>query len=355
MVAVSAAVIISIASLALVLSGAVKAGPGAAPASVTVAPTVMSYQGLLSDPDTGLPLADGTYNMRFEIYDAPAGGTQLWEEPVSPAVIPVQVTNGVFTVLFGDLVPLTPSIFAGGNTYLEVEVDGQTLAPRQQILSVAYAMVAETVDGLDSEDFSLVGHDHFDEAWSGATDDSGLQVTNTSTGIGRYGLKGVAGSSFGFTAAEETGVVGESADGHGVFGASETSRGVEGYSESGIGVFAGTLNGIALQAAGDVVYSGALIGAFPRPAYDSGFLTYAAPESKTLEHNVGGDPDDYVVDMQCKFAGLAHNFNVGQDENDEGNLEGAAWDDLTSSEILVLRFASDPFCQQIRVRIWEIE
>ncbi len=317
----------------------------------------MSYQGLLSDPDTGQPLADGTYNMHFAIYDAPAGGTQLWEEPADPAVVPVQVTNGVFTILLGSLVPLSPPVFAGGNTYLEVEVDAQTLQPRQQILSVAYAMVAETLDGMDSEDFSPVGHDHFDEAWSGASDDSGLQVTNTSTGIGRYGLKGVAGSSFGFTAAEETGVVGESADGHGVFGASETSRGVEGYSESGIGVFAGTLNGIALQAAGDVLYSGALIGAFPRPAYDSGFLIYAdGGETKTLNHNVGGDPDDYVVDIQCKFAGdgFAHNFNIGQDEIDT-DIEGAAWDNLQSNSISVLRFVDDPFCDSIRLRIWEIE
>ena len=51
-------------------------------------------------------------------------------------------------------------------------------------------------------------------------------------------------------------------------------------------------------------------GAFPAPAYDSGYLAYAQGETKVLDHSIGGDPDDYVVEMRnypldvCRGAGM---------------------------------------------------
>jgi hypothetical protein len=47
---------------------------------------------------------------------------------------------------------------------------------------------------------------------------------------------------------------------------------------------------------------------FPRPAYDSGWInmpaTGSAPYTTTLTHNLGGNVDDYVVDLQYKASGL---------------------------------------------------
>ena len=40
-------------------------------------PPVISYQGKLMQPN-GIPVPDGTYSIRFAIYDAPTGGTPLW-------------------------------------------------------------------------------------------------------------------------------------------------------------------------------------------------------------------------------------------------------------------------------------
>lgn len=92
---------------------AVDGGSAGAPS----VPSVMSYQGLLTDPDTGQAVADGTYNMSFIIFDAAAGGTALWEEPAIGSIA-VDVAGGRFTYLLGSDVPLTGAVFESGDTYL---------------------------------------------------------------------------------------------------------------------------------------------------------------------------------------------------------------------------------------------
>ena len=53
-------------------------------------PRTMNIQGVLTD-DAGTPLSDGDYAMKFEIFDAEAAGTKLWEETHST----VPVTDGL--------------------------------------------------------------------------------------------------------------------------------------------------------------------------------------------------------------------------------------------------------------------
>ena len=45
-------------------------------------PQTLSYQGVLTD-DLGNPVADGTYDLGFSLYDALTGGTALWFETQS--------------------------------------------------------------------------------------------------------------------------------------------------------------------------------------------------------------------------------------------------------------------------------
>jgi hypothetical protein len=149
--------LVSAIAIYLAVGEVVRAGPGGAPAAAPDVPAIMTYQGLLTDPDTGLPVADDSYNMHFAIYDAPTDGTLLWQEPVAPAVIPVSTEGGLFTVTLGTLVPLEPGIFSGGAAYLEIQVAGETLAPRQRIASVPYSLVArnaETLAGLTPTDLN---------------------------------------------------------------------------------------------------------------------------------------------------------------------------------------------------------
>jgi hypothetical protein len=106
-------------------------------AQVLAAPSLMNFQGRLARPD-GTPVANGTYSIRFSLWDAASGGTEKWNQTVNN----VAVTNGTFAVLLN---ANTAGLF-NSNLYLEVKIGTDApLTPRQQMVSVAYAMKANTV------------------------------------------------------------------------------------------------------------------------------------------------------------------------------------------------------------------
>jgi hypothetical protein len=119
--------------------------------------TAFTYQGYLKD---GGEPANGTYDFRFLLFDAP-GGSQ-----VGPMVSAddVPVTEGIFTVQldFGD-------VFDGTSLWMEIEVQGPggggytTLSPRQPLTAVPYASYAANIPV----------HDHLGELWSGV---DGLEI-----------------------------------------------------------------------------------------------------------------------------------------------------------------------------------
>jgi hypothetical protein len=114
--------------------------PQATPAQVSPAPSLLNFQGRLAKPD-GTPVADGTYSLQFRLFDAATAGNLKWTETLSS----VSVHNGVFAVLLGNTSALTSSLFAG-NLWLEIKVGTDPpLTPRQQLVSVAYAMKANSV------------------------------------------------------------------------------------------------------------------------------------------------------------------------------------------------------------------
>ena len=107
--------------------------------SAWAVPTSMNYQGKLTDKD-GKPL-NGTYNMTFYLFTALSGGSAIWSEN-HPSV---QATDGIYSVQLGGL---TPNLFESSQLYLEVEVGGETLVPRQQLTSTAFALKAGDADTL---------------------------------------------------------------------------------------------------------------------------------------------------------------------------------------------------------------
>jgi hypothetical protein len=130
-------------------------------------PTKMNFQGRLTD-NAGNIKPNGTYNMKFRLYDAASSGTLKWsEDRLVSAGNGVTVTNGLFSVQLGSVVPgsLTSQWFQG-DLYLEVELPnvgsetsssptwGETLSPRSQLATSAYAYNSETLDGLDSSEFA---------------------------------------------------------------------------------------------------------------------------------------------------------------------------------------------------------
>ena len=118
-------------------------------------PGQISFQGYLTDAN-GVPLATNTpqnFNVQFNIYSGPTGGTPLWGEAQV-----VTVSQGYFTVLLGigGAIPSSGTFHTNDLTYLfntnsaqsryvGLTVQGVSsgeLAPRLQMLSAPFALLA---------------------------------------------------------------------------------------------------------------------------------------------------------------------------------------------------------------------
>ncbi len=108
----------------------------AASAAWAQAPARLGYQGRLLRAD-GTP-ESGVQTFIFALWDAPTGGTKLWEETQSLAL-----TDGFYATFLGDVTTLPLTVLNGSERYLQLTVAGNALAPRQRVASVAYALKAE--------------------------------------------------------------------------------------------------------------------------------------------------------------------------------------------------------------------
>lgn len=134
-------------------------------------PQKINYQGRLTDGVTGEPEV-GSHDMVFRIYDDPSVGTVLWSESRT-----LQADSaGIFSVILGSMIPIDTHF--DEPIWLEVEVGGEVLSPRREIVSVPFAFRSQVADsaehaeqadhagdadslgGLSSGSYSLVGHVH---------------------------------------------------------------------------------------------------------------------------------------------------------------------------------------------------
>ncbi|HMP75290.1 MAG TPA: hypothetical protein PKE12_03235 [Kiritimatiellia bacterium] len=110
----------------------------------------------------------------------------------------------------------------------------------------------------------------------------------------------------------------------------------------------------SLEVNGTVKVTGECQGTFPRPNYDSGWLDYSKGEGITLVHNLGGNMDNYVVDIQARDPSMGwgtHAVTLGGDAYDN-KIYGFWFRNLTTSNVVVRRGNNDEVCSQIRLRIW---
>jgi hypothetical protein len=100
-------------------------------------PQTISYQGILTDAE-GNP-RDGNFTLTFKLYEAPEGGSPVWQETQQ-----VVVANGLFNVMLGKNNPLQLPF---DTTYwLGITVDaGPELQPRIQLTSAAYSLNARSI------------------------------------------------------------------------------------------------------------------------------------------------------------------------------------------------------------------
>ncbi len=92
------------------------------------------------------PVPDDDYTITFAIYDLETGGTPLWDETQT-----VSVADGLFNVRLGASDPITPTSWVDGrDLWLGITLAGEAeMTPRQQLVSVPYALNAGDVRGSD--------------------------------------------------------------------------------------------------------------------------------------------------------------------------------------------------------------
>jgi len=203
-------------------------GPG------TVLP-MLQYQGRLTNPSTGQPVADGVYAVTFNLY-TDSSGSAVWTETKN-----VSVAGGLFSALIGDVNSLPQTLFNGQELWLGIKVGADAEAtPRQTIFPVAYAMslrpgavISGSVSGapiLQVTNSTLGTGGYFT-----STGSYGVRGETASTSVGQAGIVGAAGWSA-TTFNRVAGVLGQSVNGYGVAGASTNYYGIVGLSNNSAGV-----------------------------------------------------------------------------------------------------------------------
>ena len=96
---------------------------------------------------------------------------------------------------------------------------------------------------------------------------------------------------------------------------------------------------------------------FPRPAYDSGWITVRPSNGSptNLEHNVGGNVDNYVVDLQARseFGGLGiHSLFQGAENEESSATYGFWYEALTTNRIKIYNGEGSWWTNDLRIRIW---
>ena len=150
------------ATLALLfLTGAVSLALAASPSAL------VNYQGVLRNASNA-PLS-GTFDMVFRFYDAMAGGNEiLVDSHTAVGGSPITVSGGLFNVQLGSGVltdGVGPGVYSSlaevfasyGTVYLSVQVGSEVLTPRTRIVSAAYSLNSDNLDGRSSEAFAQLG------------------------------------------------------------------------------------------------------------------------------------------------------------------------------------------------------
>lgn len=130
----------------------------------------LPYQGQLLDPNGGgVPVANGSYQLVFRLYNVANGGAPLWQESKF-----LNVTEGLFTTLLGDTTSLNLGDFNGQRLWLGVEVNGNgEMAPRQPFGAAPYAIYTENANLLNGRDSNFYGERRRDPIAFGIVRESG--------------------------------------------------------------------------------------------------------------------------------------------------------------------------------------
>jgi hypothetical protein len=254
------------AVMGLFVAGSVAAGPlsqDPGTSTFTLAGTVaskISYQGRLTDA-AGNPL-NGSYNLVFQLWNDATAGSQVGSDIVQNSV---PVSNGLFTVELD----VPQSAFNGQALWLRIQVNGQWLSPRQELLPVPYALglrPGAQIEGSSTDAIASVVNQGLGVALyaqGAAMGVEGVGMTGVrgggDVGVRGEGITGVSGIS---GTDQGVGVSGQASgiNGKGVEGSAAHGTGVVGYGELGGVKGTSTSTGVLGEGVTSVSGGGALVG-----------------------------------------------------------------------------------------------
>lgn len=234
--------------LAVGVAGAMQGGSPPVPVAIQANVSgAISYQGRLTNPG-GSPL-NGTYTMRFIVYDDEFAGSALWDS----GNLSVSVEDGLFNVQLG----VPSQYFDGRALWVNIMVGGETLSPRQEILPAPYALSLRPGAYIRGDSLPATG-----AALSGFAPATGTALyANANGGVGvfgdsteSYGVQGESNNGWGgyFTSENGYGLrVNTNGTDHYDHGAYITSNGgyglyVQSTSNQGVRSEAGNISGVSL-------------------------------------------------------------------------------------------------------------
>ncbi|MBE2222583.1 MAG: hypothetical protein IAF02_13635, partial [Anaerolineae bacterium] len=311
----------------------------------------ITYQGYLTD-ENDVPL-NGSFTMRFQIYNAAAGGTLLWDSGSSS----ITVKNGLFETRFG----ITTDIFNGEELWVAHTVNGELLTPRQEITPAPIAhtlrpgaIVKGTANAIPNNYLldvqmnnnafafnrgAITGQTTTGNAIYGLAENGRAIYGQTQDGYAVYGFDGGSNANqgyagyfystngigvYGYSGANRThpnilapGVYGQSNQGVGVYGRGDTSNSYSfynegGYFEGGKGLYARGTDSSGELGYGARIFSDQYRGMYVQGAsgwfdayfggnsgiFVNGPVTNAAAATQSLVFNLGGtviEPGDLVA------------------------------------------------------------
>ena len=156
-------------------------------------PHKMSFQAYLSDAND-MPIAPGSYEMTFRIYDALTEGNKMWEETQT-----VTVEGSLVSVMLGNTVPLVALSNTG---YLEIQIKDDILSPRQELGASMFSLQAENSVWADTSTFTKSIPEYFGlklDSLSGRTDSLFTLVGNDTSFVFTYDTVVIRDSLYFFT------------------------------------------------------------------------------------------------------------------------------------------------------------
>ena len=243
-----------------------------------------TYQGKLNQNSSPV---NGVQAMTFRLYDVANGGAPLGV----PLPQNVSVSNGLFSVNLdftnGDTIP---GVFDGNDRWLEIEVNGNVLSPRQQLLATPHAGIARNLALPLNQTTSSPTIMHLITT-ANVGQVRGLNVETTSDQIGAIAIMGQAVDQTANT--ENVGVMGVSYSGNG-FGVVGVNYATGGNTTA--------IYGVCSSSAGSGVYAYA-----PSPTG----VTYGVYGQADSPAGYGGyfEGKGYF----SKFTGVGRDFAIGSE------------------------------------------